>query len=72
MLIVEEQSRSKNYGVRERLYVVVHTILFLSSILGVEKFKFIQFLGLIVSFTGVLIIFSHADLSKIINSSSLF
>jgi drug/metabolite transporter (DMT)-like permease len=42
-------------------------VLFLSSILGVEKFKFIQFLGLIVSFTGVLIIFSHADLSKIIN-----
>ena len=31
MLIVEEQSRSKNYGVRERVYVVVHTILFLSS-----------------------------------------
>ena len=42
-------------------------VLFLSSILGIEKFKFIQFLGLIVSFTGVLIIFSHADLSKIIN-----
>ena len=42
-------------------------VLFLSSILGVERFKFIQFLGLIVSFTGVLIIFSHADLSKIIN-----
>ena len=42
-------------------------MLFLSSILGVEKFKFIQFVGLIVSFTGVLIIFSHADLSKIIN-----
>ncbi len=42
-------------------------VLFLSSILGVEKFKFIQFLGLIVSFTGVLVIFSHADLGKIIN-----
>ena len=42
-------------------------VLFLSSILGIEKFKLIQFLGLIVSFTGVLIIFSHADLSKIIN-----
>jgi drug/metabolite transporter (DMT)-like permease len=42
-------------------------VLFLSSMLGVEKFKLIQFLGLIVSFTGVLIIFSHADLSKIIN-----
>ena len=42
-------------------------VLFLSSILGIEKFKFIQFIGLIVSFTGVLIIFSHADLNKIIN-----
>ena len=42
-------------------------VIFLSSILGIEKFKLIQFLGLIVSFTGVLIIFSHADLSKIIN-----
>ena len=42
-------------------------VIFLSSILGIEKFKFIQFVGLIVSFTGVLIIFSHADLNKIIN-----
>ena len=42
-------------------------VLFLSSVLGVEKFKIIQFFGLIVSFTGVLIIFSHADLSKIMN-----
>ena len=42
-------------------------VLFLSSVLGIEKFNLIQFSGLIVSFTGVLIIFSHADLSKIIN-----
>ena len=42
-------------------------VLFLSSILGIEKFKFFQFLGLIVSFTGVLIIFSHADFGKIIS-----
>jgi drug/metabolite transporter (DMT)-like permease len=42
-------------------------VLFLSSILGIEKFNFFQLLGLIVSFIGVLIIFSNADLSKIIN-----
>ena len=42
-------------------------VLFLSSILGVEKFNFFQLLGLIVSFTGVLIIFSSADLNKILN-----
>ena len=42
-------------------------VLFLSSILGVEKFNFFQFFGLIVSFIGVLIIFSNADLSKILN-----
>ena len=42
-------------------------VLFLSSILGVEKFNFFQLLGLIVSFTGVLIIFSNADLSKFLN-----
>ena len=42
-------------------------VLFLSSILGVEKFNIFQLLGLIVSFTGVLIIFSNADLNKILN-----
>ena len=42
-------------------------VLFLSSILGVEKFNFFQLLGLLVSFIGVLIIFSNADLSKILN-----
>jgi len=42
-------------------------VLFLSSILGVEKFNFFQLIGLIVSFIGVLIIFSNADLSKILN-----
>jgi drug/metabolite transporter (DMT)-like permease len=44
-------------------------VLFLSSMLGIEKFNFFQLLGLIVSFIGVLIIFSNADLSKIINLS---
>ena len=42
-------------------------VLFLSSILGVEKFNFFQITGLIVSFVGVLIIFSNADLDKILN-----
>jgi len=42
-------------------------VLFLSSMLGVEKFNFFQLLGLIVSFIGVLIIFSNADLEKILN-----
>ena len=42
-------------------------VLFLSSILGIEKFNFFQFLGLIVSFLGVLIIFSNADLGRILN-----
>ena len=42
-------------------------VLVLSSILGVEKFNFFQLLGLAVSFIGVLIIFSNADLSKILN-----
>jgi drug/metabolite transporter (DMT)-like permease len=42
-------------------------VLFLSSILGVERFNFFQCIGLIVSFVGVLIIFSNADLSKILN-----
>ena len=42
-------------------------VLFLSSVLGVEKFNFYQLAGLIVSFTGVLIIFSNADLNKILN-----
>ena len=42
-------------------------VLFLSSVLGVEKFNFFQLMGLIVSFVGVLIIFSNADLGKILN-----
>jgi len=42
-------------------------VLFLSSILGVEKFNLFQLLGLIVSFIGVLVIFSNADLDKILN-----
>jgi len=42
-------------------------VLFLSSMLGVEKFNFFQLFGLIVSFVGVLIIFSNADLDKILN-----
>ena len=42
-------------------------VLFLSSILRVEKFNLFQLLGLIVSFIGVLVIFSHADLDKILN-----
>ena len=42
-------------------------VLFLSSILGVEKYNYFQLLGLIVSFIGVLIIFSNADLGKILN-----
>ena len=42
-------------------------VLFLSSVLGVEKFNFFQLLGLLVSFVGVLIIFSNADLSKFLN-----
>ena len=42
-------------------------VLFLSSILGVEKFNFFQFLGLVISFIGVLIIFSNADLDKVLN-----
>jgi drug/metabolite transporter (DMT)-like permease len=42
-------------------------VLFLSSTLGVEKFNFFQLLGLIISFIGVLIIFSSADLNKILN-----
>jgi drug/metabolite transporter (DMT)-like permease len=42
-------------------------VLFLSSVLGVEKFNLFQLLGLIVSFVGVLIIFSNADLGKILN-----
>jgi len=42
-------------------------VLFLSSILGVEKFNIFQLIGLIVSFVGVLIIFSNADLNKILN-----
>ena len=42
-------------------------VLFLSSILGVEKFSIFQLLGLIVSFVGVLVIFSNADLNKILN-----
>ena len=42
-------------------------VLFLSSLLGVEKFNFFQLMGLVVSFTGVLIIFSNADLEKILN-----
>ena len=42
-------------------------VLFLSSILGVEKFNIFQLIGLIVSFIGVLIIFSNADLNKILN-----
>ena len=42
-------------------------VLFLSSILGIEKYNLFQLLGLIVSFVGVLIIFSNADLSKILN-----
>ena len=42
-------------------------VLFLSSVLGVEKFNLFQLMGLIVSFVGVLIIFSNADLGKILN-----
>ena len=42
-------------------------VLFLSSILGVEKFNLFQLLGLVVSFIGVLVIFSNADLDKILN-----
>jgi len=42
-------------------------VLFLSSILGVEKFNLFQLLGLIISFIGVLVIFSNADLNKILN-----
>jgi drug/metabolite transporter (DMT)-like permease len=36
-------------------------------VLGVEKFNLFQLMGLIVSFVGVLIIFSNADLGKILN-----
>ena len=42
-------------------------VLFLSSLLGVEKFNLFQLIGLIVSFIGVLTIFSNADLGKILN-----
>jgi len=42
-------------------------VLFLSSVLGIEKFNIYQLLGLVVSFIGVLIIFSNADLNKILN-----
>ena len=44
-------------------------VLFLSSILGIEKYNLFQLLGLIVSSIGVLIIFSNADLDKILNLS---
>ena len=42
-------------------------VLFLSSVLGIEKFNSYQLIGLLVSFIGVLIIFSNADLGKILN-----
>ena len=42
-------------------------VLFLSSVLGIEKFNSYQLVGLLVSFIGVLIIFSNADLDKILN-----
>jgi len=42
-------------------------VLFFSSILGVEKFNFFQLIGLIISFIGVLIIFSNANFDKILN-----
>ena len=42
-------------------------VLFLSSILGVDKFNLFQLIGLVVSFSGVLIIFSNADLDRILN-----
>ena len=42
-------------------------VLFLSSVLGIEKFNSYQLAGLLVSFIGVLIIFSNADLDKILN-----
>ena len=44
-------------------------VIFLSSLLGVEKFNYFQLLCLVVSFIGVLIIFSSSDVAKILNLS---
>ncbi len=42
-------------------------VLFLSSVFKVEKFNYFQLTGLIISFIGVLIIFSNADINRILN-----
>ena len=44
-------------------------VIFLSSILKIEKFNLFQLLGLVVSLTGVLIIISKADVNKILSLS---
>ena len=49
--------------------VIPVTVIFLSSILKIEKFNLFQLLGLVVSLTGVLIIISKADVNKILSLS---
>ena len=49
--------------------VIPVIVIFLSSILKIEKFNLFQLLGLVVSLTGVLIIISKADLNKILSLS---
>ena len=49
--------------------VIPVIVIFLSSILKIEKFNLFQLLGLVVSLTGVLIIISKADVNKILSLS---
>jgi len=42
-------------------------VLFISSMLKIERFNYFQLIGLIVSFVGALIIFSNADINKILS-----
>ena len=47
--------------------IIPVTVIFLSSILKIEKFNVFQLLGLMVSLTGVLVIISKADVNKILS-----
>jgi len=47
--------------------IIPVVVIFLSSILKIEKFNLFQLLGLIVSLTGVLAIISQAELNKILS-----
>ena len=49
--------------------VIPVTVIFLSSIIKVEKFNFLQLLGLIVSLVGVVTIITNADINKILSLS---